>query len=595
MTPFQLSREQIVAVQSNSSAIVLVASAGTGKTEVVAHRIERLLKESGDENYRVLAVSYTVKAADELRNRLASRLGDLHRRVDADTIHGFALALLRQYGTSIGLPPEPEVLTRDADRVEIFDSWLRESGESVPTNLSATLRELDIARARCEDAPLLEEWRAALSTLQALDYPAMLDCAYELTSGSWLAKNLRRIYQHVIVDEAQNLTRAQYRLLTQVIGEPIVGHHLSAMLVGDEHQSIVGFAGGDSSLISRFAHDYQAERIELHVNFRSAREIVNAERSVARALGRHVGDQADIEYAARGSVAVHTCDSERAEAEHVGTWVTQLISEGLPGRAISSGEQRTVEPSEIAVLARAAASLRPVRDFLERQDTPVASASTEDDWMASLAGKTLVELVALRAAPGHFSTRRRLAALCGSDDPDWRDIRSLLNAATETSVAKLAELDLSGDLVSFLSTAQELEIDDPDWADDLALIDETWLSFLDHGSVQDATFGSFRQYIARCQRGDNLSPGVRLLTVHKAQGREFKAVAVIACNEGQFPDFRASNHQQQQSELRTFYVAISRASRVLLLTRSTRRQTRYGGRRTDPSRFLRLIELPAES
>ena len=106
-----LSDDQLRAVQSDSSAVVVVAGAGSGKTEVLAHRVERLLMASQDEGYRILAVSYTVKAADELRDRLAARLGDAHRRVDADTIHGFAHGLLRQHGTRIGLPIEPEVIT----------------------------------------------------------------------------------------------------------------------------------------------------------------------------------------------------------------------------------------------------------------------------------------------------------------------------------------------------------------------------------------------------------------------------------------------------------------------------------------------------
>lgn len=86
-----------------------------------------------------------------------------------------------------------------------------------------------------------------------------------------------------------------------------------------------------------------------------------------------------------------------------------------------------------------------------------------------------------------------------------------------------------------------------------------------------------------------MDPGVRLLTVHKAQGREFKAVAVVACNKGQFPDFRATSVEEMAAELRTFYVAVTRASRSLLLTRARQRSTRVGQRSTEPSPFLRLV------
>jgi DNA helicase II / ATP-dependent DNA helicase PcrA len=145
---YQLSEEQEAAVLSNDPAIVVVASAGSGKTEVAARRVERLLAESPGEAFRVLALSYTLKAADELRERFQERLGELHKRVDTNTVHGFAHSLLRQHGTRIGLPVEPEVLVRDEDRAELLARWLETEGRPVPDDLVLLLQRLDVARAR---------------------------------------------------------------------------------------------------------------------------------------------------------------------------------------------------------------------------------------------------------------------------------------------------------------------------------------------------------------------------------------------------------------------------------------------------------------
>jgi superfamily I DNA/RNA helicase len=138
--------------------------------------------------------------------------------------------------------------------------------------------------------------------------------------------------------------------------------------------------------------------------------------------------------------------------------------------------------------------------------------------------------------------------------------------------------------------AARLTIDDPDWLGDLRQIEVAWESFLDQTDAPNRTFGNFRQHVARCQRGDPNDPGVQLLTIHKAQGRQFKAVIIVACNDGQLPDFRAVSADDIAAELRTFYVAISRASRCLLLTRSASRITRFGVRAVVPSPFLGLIE-----
>jgi DNA helicase II / ATP-dependent DNA helicase PcrA len=583
-----LSQEQARAVASESSAVIVVASAGSGKTEVLAHRIERLLLESEDEGYRVLAVTYTVRAADELRERLVSRLGNLHRRVDADTIHGFALSLLRQHGTRIGLPPEPEILSRDADRFELLDSWLTQSGMSWPDDPARVFAQIDLARARCQSADLLDEWRQALDASGSLDFAAMLDRASELLEGPWLSRHLRRIYRHIVVDEAQNLSLAQYRFIKGLIGDPS-SDHLCAVLVGDERQSIVGFAGADSELISRFAQDYSAERIELHTNYRSARRIVNVGLVVAKALGHPAEVMEHVEFPALGSVEIQKCKTEDEEAGFVASWVAELLSHGLDPKIVAPGEPRIVQAEDIAVLARAASSLRFVREALGDIGINSASGSTEDDWVTSTAGRVVVEVIAYKGAPEHMSTRRRLAQLCGSDKSDWPDLSILLQSASSPSVAHLSRLSDVSTVNDMLSIIPHLDVEEIDWPDDLIQLQYAWETFADRTHVAERTFGNFRQHIVRCQRGDALEPGVRLLTVHRSQGREFRAVALVACNDGQFPDFRARASEDLAAELRTFYVAVSRASRRLLISRSEERITRYGSRPTEPSRFLNYV------
>ncbi len=125
-----------------------------------------------------------------------------------------------------------------------------------------------------------------------------------------------------------------------------------------------------------------------------------------------------------------------------------------------------------------------------------------------------------------------------------------------------------------------------DWEADVRQLREAWDRFVAVTDRKEQTWGNFRIFVARIQRGDELAGGVRLLTIHKAQGREFRAVAVVGVNDGQIPDFRADSPEALAAEMRTFYVAVTRPARVLLLSRACLRATRFGNRRTAESRFL---------
>jgi DNA helicase-2/ATP-dependent DNA helicase PcrA len=587
MADFRLSPRQEEAVSSAYNALVVVASAGSGKTEVVARRVERVLSDSAQQDYRVLAVSYTFKAADELRDRLALRLGDLHRRVEADTVHGFALSLLRQHGTRIGLPLEPEVLSRDEDRYELLASWLEQEGRGKVDDPGATFRELDLARARRREAPFLDEWRDALASVGALDFPAMLDRATELLESEIVRRTLRNVFEHVVVDEAQNLTEAQYHLLTSLMGPPGTDH-MKAMLVGDERQSIIGFAGADRTLMTRFAREYGAERIELDTNYRSAHKIVELSRGVADAMG-HPQEAVKVEFAASGLVEVRDFASELSEGEGVAAWIHQLLQSGLDRDTIVPSESTALTSEQIAVLGRSAAALQSTRQALERLGIDTASASTPDEWVTSPPGQAVLEIIGIRSTSNPISTRRRLSKLCGlPGEDDWSLLSDVLARSTDSDIRKLAPLEAAGSPSELIAELDHIDIEALDWVDDIEQLSNAWEVFVDRVPVAAQSFAEFRQHIARTQRGDAMDPGIRLLTVHKAQGQEFRCVAVVACNEGQFPDFRANSAEERTAELRTFYVAVSRPARALLLTRARSRQTKYGTRQTDPSTFLQF-------
>jgi DNA helicase-2/ATP-dependent DNA helicase PcrA len=564
-----------------------LADAGSGKTEVVAQRVERLLAHSSD--FRVLALSYTRRAAAELRDRFAARLGDERRHVETDTLHGFAQGLLIQYGTWIGLPSDPAVVVNDADRVDLFEAWHLDSGLDQLADPMAALRAVDLSRARGEETELTERWSLALAQAEALDYESMIARATDLLDVSAVRRIVSRLYGHIIVDEAQNLTASQYRLLSTLFE---AARETSAMLVGDDKQSIVEFAGASAEFLDIFADSFDATTIRLTINFRSAQTIAVLGRGVAQDLGDSLPQPQ--EYGAIGQVELKQFADEASEGEGVADWVQALLVSGLEKSVLSAGESTAVQDFEIAVLARSAAALRATEAALIRRGIATAIAAHADDWLTSSFGREAWLLGTLR--PDSAISRRRLMRAFGlildSAETDSASLTELLDLLPQ-EVQPVVGHDEPSKFVEAIQSIDHLD-DGDSWYLDRREITVAWNAFCDQQVASNRSWAQFELFVARLQRGDESLGGIRLHTVHKSQGREFRAVAVVGLNQGQFPDFRARSARDRKSELRAFYVATTRPSRALLLTRAESTTSRNGPWKRDPSEFLAFAKQALE-
>ena len=602
---FPLTEEQRAVVDCDASALVATASAGTGKTEILARRAERFVNDPATEAARVLAITYTTRAANEFNSRLRARVGGSMHRIVAETIHGFAHSILGTHGGHIGLPLDFQVLKSDEDRAELL---ARFSFSEPPDGYPELFRLLDLARATGRTHPRLKEWRDALDNSGVVDFGEMITKATELLQIPAIARMQRNIYGLVIVDEAQNLTKQQYQLITSLIGRdddtglPMV----SATLLGDPNQSVTGFAGGDATLMRQFVDDYGAKEFELTQNFRSSKRLAALERVVSRKLGRAGTDPSVLaERSSEGVVCVREFSDEACEGSSVADWAVGLLEEGLPPESMSPGERRPVQPEDIAVLARHSAALKPTFEALVAKGHAVARAHSDEDLMATSMGTVAVMLMRYR------STRHQLAAsgalrralqfqgldLSSADTHQARALAAALGARSDDHLDILVPLLDARSPLEFIDGLRQCTLPDTarcemlaGWPSDQRVILDAWTEFAATTPVSDRTWNSFATHFDRAQGARDLGPGIRLLTVHKAQGREFHAVAVVGMNDGQFPDFRATTDESAQAERQAFYVAVTRASRMLVLTRARVRPTRFGDRSTEASPFLDLAE-----
>lgn len=602
---FPLTDEQQAVVDSHDSALVVTASAGTGKTEILARRVERFVTDPRNGDAHVLVVTYTTRAANEFRSRLHGRISGSRHRITADTVHGFAQSILSIHGSHIGLPLDFQVISNDEDRLELLTGY---DISSQPDDCPSLFRELDLARAKGDSHPKLRHWRFALDDMGAVDFAEMISKATEVLRIPALAEMFRNIYGLVIVDEAQNLTQQQYQLITALAGRnpetglPIV----STTLLGDQNQSVTGFAGGDSTLMAHFAQEYDARTFALTRNHRSSRRLASLEQVVSLELeGKGVRDLVHAEGEAEGVIICDTLRDERSEGCFVADWAASLLCEGLPPEAVSPGETCRVQPEDVAVLARHSAALSHVSEALSRCGYEVARAHHGDDPMATPLGTVALLLARSRSERHQMTASSRLrrefgfeapAATPGESGVVRAEAADSLRARVEDHLDVLIPLLDADSPSDFVDRINECDLPETagdellaHWLADRRLISEAWSEFTGTTPVAERSWTRFALHFDRGERGRDLGSGIRLLTVHKAQAREFKAVAVVGMNDGQFPDFRATSREEGRAELQAFYVATTRASRVLLLTRAQVRPTRYGARRTEPSPFLQYV------
>ena len=362
-----------------------MAPAGSGKTEVLIQRVIRALQRSAGEAFRILVVTFTVKAAEELKRRARESIADELWRLDADTIHGFALDWLKRYGREVGVGPDVLVLSDDLDRAAIVTGYLQSIGVTADLDragdgaMRTLLKAIDVHRTghrhrNCECSEdyshhgvsleeLADSYGAGLKAQGAIDFPGMLlSLADLLDEDPWVLEHFQSLYRCILVDEGQDLTAIQSDVLRRLAGDTI-----NLFVVADDRQSIRGYAGGGFSHAKALVPSAARTPLHLHHNFRCARAILHAAEAVLRPTEdeRHV---VPLETAPPGKVGFFPMDSPEVEADWIASWICRLLDSGLRRGTTSLGEDASVVPEDIAVAARTRWTLGPVIEALTRRN-----------------------------------------------------------------------------------------------------------------------------------------------------------------------------------------------------------------------------------
>lgn len=634
MSSLILTAEQERLVALKDGCHLVVAPPGSGKTEVLAQRVVRLLQDAPDEDFNVLALSFTKNAAGSMRKRVSDRLGDVSRRVNCTTYHAFCLDVLRHYGHLINIPQELTVYDGLDDRVQalkqglVAEGFLTDSDELSHTvavdlldRISRNKRSLVLPDATISDneetgaVSLQDAYRAydlVLDQNGAVDFDTVLVRTHRLlTEHPKVARHYRVIYRHILIDEAQDTSLAQYEIVRALCGTD----RSNVFMVADPAQSIYGFTGASSKFVDRFVEEFGAYRHELTITFRCAEAIVDVARKLFVTSKRSMaGPLLTSHSVAKGLVSYETFATEADEALAAVEWAEKLARDGLPKRSVSSEENRAVRAEHIAILARSRIHLKATLGELDERGVEYHFAAGEagvfdsDHYRAVLYGLKLLANSRDVATAKTFATvvrnidtRPRSGVRITEDDLAPEQLMSLVAKGARGSILErplriLAncaskQCELTKGIEEIL--AWDVTPDDMRLADllgaDREFLNQRWTTYESTVDRSDRTWQGLLMEILNRPRPE--SPGLRVLTVHAAKGLEFRAVTVLGLNEGSFPDFRNTIGDALASEQRLAYVAATRAARILRLTRPRYRSTRFGQRAQEVSRFIALAGI----
>ena len=628
-----LNDDQVRAVQTTEGPVLVVAGPGSGKTRVLTHRIAWLLEEKGVLPDQILAVTFTNKAAREMRERIERLAGDEIRGLWMGTFHSFGVRILRQnpgvVADRIGLQPNFLVYD-DADQQAIVKRAIQAAGldprQLVPRRASSrisaaknqlmTPREFVEAAQSHDDeviARVYEQYVRLLREANAVDFDDLLRLPIDLFDRApHVLERYQEQFRYILVDEYQDTNRVQY-----VMVSALSDRWRNLFVVGDPDQSIYAWRQADIRNILEFQADYpDAVRIDLEMNYRSTARIVEVADAVIRENKQRLDRKLRTTNDEGEPIALRELADQNHEAQFVVSEIRRLMNtQGL-------------RPDDVAVMYRTTAQSRVLEEAFRVSDVPYRVVGGVKFYERKEVRDVLAVLrlihnpadaVSLERIIGNFAIGKGLGPKAIDAMRDWASLYQqpvanafialveppasedidppVLSGAARTAAVKigtvlarlrqlaetvtLSELfdqivELTGYRSAFDGTVEE---EMQRWANVLEL--RTDLSRYDAMPDPTDALAQYLEQVALVSDVDTMEDNdqgqVTLITLHSAKGLEYPVVFIVGLEEGLLPISRAveaeyQDPQPMEEERRLFYVGITRAQRILILTYASSRQ-----------------------
>ncbi len=578
----ELNKEQSEAVNHKNGPLMILAGAGSGKTKVLIHRVVRLIKEEGVDPSSIALMTFTNKAAEEMKKRIKTMIGSETRLGFVGTFHTFCVRILREFGYIKGLNPN-FVIFDSEDSEALMKSVIKELGmdpkDSKPGMFLAvigkikndfkTIGEIEKSTENYFYKQVVKVWREYQNKLnknRALDFDDLLVKAVEVLQNEEVKKIVNKRISWVLIDEYQDTNKVQFELTRLLAGDD-----KNLTVVGDASQAIYSFRGADFRNLLLLEAEYpEIKKVELPKNYRSTQSILDSAYSVVKNNTGHPVIKLESTQDTGEKIKLFETSDEVEEAKMVITEATRTI---------------TAE-EEVAILYRTNAQSRALEEELIRRGVAYKlvggvrfyGRAEIKDLFAYLrlvnnkeeeVAKNRIEKIGKRKTKLFF---------------DWLESRGD-NTLDENPGILLNEII---NVVNYLDKYDERDEQEAAKIENInellavASLYKTVPEFLESAALAEAE-----------TKKSQSNAKITLMTVHSAKGLEFENVFVVGLEEGMFPHSRSissGSKDEIEEERRLMYVAMTRAKRRLVLS-FARSRLIFGGRmRTIPSRFLGEIQ-----
>ena len=613
-----LNKEQLEAVKTTEGPLLVLAGAGSGKTKVLTTRVAYLIDELGITPESILAITFTNKAAKEMKDRIFKMLGTIAYQIQISTFHSFGLTILKEHYEKLGYDKNFTILDSD-DSSTVVKKILKDmdkdpkkySYKAIRNKISSAKNELmepeDLEKFSTNEMDELvvnvyKKYKEKLKTNNSVDFDDLLMLPITLfRKYPEVLKFYQDRFKYILIDEYQDTNEAQY-LLTKMIS----AKYKNICVVGDNDQSIYSFRGSNYKNILNFEKDYNnAKVIMLERNYRSTKQILDVANCIIKKNTLRKDKNLWTDNETGEKVKYHRAENEKDEAFYVKCQIEEL--------------KKTEKLSEIAVLYRTNAQSRNMEEALLKENIPYKVIGSMYFYKRKEIKDLLsylnviynsnddISLLRVINVPKRGIGAKTIENLSIQADLLNQSIYSTIEAGKELEFKKIIE-DIKAnkdnmsltELVDYVLDKSGIrkELEDENTLDSEVRLEnlEEFKSITknfeeERGIVSLEDFLMEISLVADVEEHKNNTEVVTLMTIHSAKGLEFDNVFVIGLEEGIFPHTNCLNDfNEVEEERRLCYVSITRARKKLWLINAKRR-TIYGmDSMNPPSRFIKEID-----